>query len=188
MRVTFQYSCDEWIELRRVAGTRQILGHCIYLAEASLVPLILLSCAAIALLVLAYVRFGVVEGGAWASAFAFGGLVGVAVVKIYLSHFRHLGKRVLIEDWESHGSQLRYSIEVNEVGIDRTPDEPAEGEPQVAWGDILSVVQTKRFYMLRRRDDTIFIPKSVFARDADRESFLNLLYVKTVQERTVIDA
>lgn len=188
MRMSFQYSCDEWIELRRVAGTRQILGQCIYLAEVSLVPLIWLTCAAIVLLVLTYLGYRPIEVGEWPSAFAFVGLVCVAVVTTYLSHFRHLRKRVLIENWERHGSGLRYSIEVNEEGIDLTPNESPEGKPQVTWNDILSVIQTKRFYMLRRRQDDIYIPKSVFACAADRESFLSLLYLKTVQERTVINA
>ena len=189
MRLSFKYSCDEWIELRRVAGTRQLLGQCIYVAEGSLLPLMCLFGASGVVLLLRYLGALPFSVGEWPAVVAFTALVCIATFSIYLSYFRHLRKKVLIENWETHGSSLNYSIEFNDDGVYLTPDRaPQEAEPRLAWSDISSVVQTKRFYMLRRRDDSIYIPKSVFGGEDDRDAFLKLLYRKTVEERAAANA
>jgi len=97
-----------------------------------------------------------------------------------LTAFAELRKKVLTRNWQEHGSRLIYSIDISEHGIVYESKNP---ESLVTWNVFNAVFQTRRFYLVRRKEDSLSIPKRILRLENDEEEFLDLLYKKMVVER-----
>lgn len=179
MILRFQYTLDEWIELNRQAECGRVLATLIHIAEAAYLPLALGLGSIALLIVLKYFVVNVPIFGALPAWFIFIPLIAFAVTQVYLAAFAGLRKNELTKTWEKHGSRLRYSIKFSEDGIVLDSEML---DSMVSWNQYKEVFRTRRFYMMRRQEDSLYIPKRILERDNNRDEFLDLLYKKIVIE------
>jgi len=181
MTLNFQYTLDEWIELRRQAACRPIQASLIYIGEAAFIPLAAVLGSVTSLVFLEFFGIDIPTRGMLPRWVFFIPLIALAVTEVYLTACAELRKKVLTRNWQEHGSRLRYSIDVSEGGIVFKSTNP---ESLVTWDLFNGVFQTRSFYLVRREEDSLYIPKRILKHENDEEEFLDLLYKKMVVERT----